>query len=64
VLAAIQRGGPDGWVSRRDVLRRVSGGAKLRDVDEVLARLAAEGVAEVARMDGDSVVARLATGAA
>jgi hypothetical protein len=51
-------------VSRRDVLRRVSGGAKLRDVDEVLARLAAEGVAEVARMDGDSVVARLATGAA
>ena len=60
VIAACKKGAVDGWVSRRDVLRRVSGGAKLRDIDEVLTRLQAEGVVELAREGADSVRARLA----
>jgi hypothetical protein len=42
VLHVLESAGGDGWLSRRDMLRRVSGGLKLRDVQEVLERLQIE----------------------
>ena len=41
-----QLGGPDGWVRRRDVLRRCRS-VTTRDLDDILARLAADGTLEV-----------------